>query len=49
MQKQDKFGVNNPHTVNFFKHFKMENETLKKYIINSLPLKGKLFTRKKLH
>jgi group I intron endonuclease len=36
-------------TVKCFKYFKMGKDTLKKYIINGLPFKGKIFNRKKLH
>jgi hypothetical protein len=36
-------------TVNCLKEFKMGTDTLKKYIINGLPFKGKIFSRKKLH
>jgi hypothetical protein len=36
-------------TVNCSKEFKMGKNTLSKYIINGLPYKGKIFSRKKLH
>ena len=36
-------------TVICSKHFKMGKDTLNKYINNGLPLKGKIFSRNKLH
>jgi hypothetical protein len=36
-------------TVNCSKEFNMEKNTLRKYIKNGLPFKGKLFSRNKLH
>lgn len=36
-------------TVNCAKEFQMGKDTLTKYINNGLPLKGKIFSRKKLH
>jgi hypothetical protein len=36
-------------TVDCSKQFKIGKDTLTKYIINGLPFKGKIFSRKKLH